>query len=873
MNLMLLHFKKDIRLLRTGLVIWASLLLLDTLFIRTFGTNYLLENTEARGILFIVGNLIVVSMIVVMALLSAGVILVDSPSKRDGYWRTRPIRPLDLIGAKTLFILMCLVIPTTLLEGLLLVSEKLPLWMVLRGMLDRFLLAFILSGTVASFACWWKDYRQMFLGIIIFIGTTSLTLLLFVTLSEWTGLSEIRPSEPNLMQYALWLLVFSIVSILVFRFLKRISWNLMKRFITISGCGIVSIPFLLSWSEIKIKTISDGEDAFQGKQLLSDIQINNPRVRIREIKTAQGTLVKLLNVVLEPVTKSLASTQSIDWWIRKTRIKDLNNRTILESKFRQDNPLFRYWSRNLNAVDGQRMVNLIHPDARIIDLHGNQGSLRPYTASSILMKGSETDEEQPLRIESRLEGRLFEFKKVGQLEMTPGNNLKSKTRKWTLVQAKADNGEDFQIILNLEQLSLIFTRDSNLKRFPYTPFSNHSFVLYRPDLKLGLVPDSFKGTFSIQANSHSSFSNSLVQMTFRQPDWMNPGLFFSSSLNPLELWIIEKQYLGRISKEWTSDSLNISKNPQLYNTPYLARGDQMSRSEFNRQIKSLGPPPPNASRIEAGRYLHEVIKLVEERRVFVNRHHPLALKLSTLVPDHLPMFIEGLNVTEHEGNRCLESALYHGVSDSQKQEILNYLGDYPQLAGLINARGWTEDAKDALLGLLNRSELSLTNPAFKALAWLENPMTYPALLAAMERQISLEFYEISLEFYEILKTIPDLESDLNLAVHRLWQNRLKVISKVCAQSTLITVALRHGITEALEEVHRRLEWTINANQISAFNLTRVIRDNIVITGLDPSQHHNDQKLLKWFHRYKPEDFQFDKTRRRFVLKERNNKVN
>jgi hypothetical protein len=230
------------------------------------------------------------------------------------------------------------------------------------------------------------------------------------------------------------------------------------------------------------------------------------------------------------------------------------------------------------------------------------------------------------------------------------------------------------------------------------------------------------------------------------------------------------------------------------------------------------------------------------------------------------MFIEGLNVTEHQGNRCLESALYHGVSDSQKQEILNYLGDYPQLAGLINARGWMEDAEEALLGLLNRSELSLTNPAFKALAWLENPMTYPALLAAMERQISLEFYEI-------LKTIPDLESDLNLAVHRLWQNRLKVISKVCAQSTLITVALRHGITEALEEVHRRLEWTIDANHFSAFNLPRVIRDNIVLTGLDPSHHHDDQKLLKWFHRYKPEDFQFDKTRRRFVLKELNNKVN
>ena len=288
--------------------------------------------------------------------------------------------------------------------------------------------------------------------------------------------------------------------------------------------------------------------------------------------------------------------------------------------------------------------------------------------------------------------------------------------------------------------------------------------------------------------------------------------------------------------------------------------EAISRTEFHQRLEILEPPTDNPDQTATHRYLHAVIRLVEERQQHVNHYHPLALKLSALVPDHLPIFLKALNTADHQGIRCLESALYHGVSASQKQEILNHLVDHPQLANLVIARGWIKDAEESLIRLLESNAQSLPLSVFKAVAWLENPATYPKLLATMEQQNSIEYYEI-------LKRISGMKSDLDRSMRRHWQKRLNVLRRFDDDSPRIRLALRHGNSEALKEIYRRMEWINISYGFGSNGLARAIRDNIIMTGLDTRQHHDDVTLMKWFHRFKPGDYQFDTALERFVLKD------
>ena len=119
MSLILHHLKKDIRCLRLLLLLWFILLLVNSLVMRS-GLDRLITSDEGTEVLAAAYVLLYVLQQILQIVIVCQLVQADALAGTTAFWLTRPISRKQLLLSKSLFVLLILVLPSLIAEGIVL---------------------------------------------------------------------------------------------------------------------------------------------------------------------------------------------------------------------------------------------------------------------------------------------------------------------------------------------------------------------------------------------------------------------------------------------------------------------------------------------------------------------------------------------------------------------------------------------------------------------------------------------------------------------------------------------------------------------------------------------------------------------------------
>ena len=119
MNLILHHLKKDIRCLRLLLLLWFLLLMVNSLAMRS-GLDRLILSDEGTEVLAAAYVLLYVLQQILQIVIVCQLVQADALAGTTAFWLTRPISRTELLLSKSLFVLLILVLPSLIGEGIVL---------------------------------------------------------------------------------------------------------------------------------------------------------------------------------------------------------------------------------------------------------------------------------------------------------------------------------------------------------------------------------------------------------------------------------------------------------------------------------------------------------------------------------------------------------------------------------------------------------------------------------------------------------------------------------------------------------------------------------------------------------------------------------
>ena len=137
-------FKKDPRQQRGGLVFWLILLAM-----RLWNDLQALS-AERTGGPSLGGT--VIYLIAAAALAFIPAVMSDPLGNRQAFYRTRPFRLRDIIGAKYLFLIAWIIVPACAAETLYLLNQSLPSLFIAASIAERFLYLLVFGTAIGATA-------------------------------------------------------------------------------------------------------------------------------------------------------------------------------------------------------------------------------------------------------------------------------------------------------------------------------------------------------------------------------------------------------------------------------------------------------------------------------------------------------------------------------------------------------------------------------------------------------------------------------------------------------------------------------------------------------------------------------------------------
>ncbi|RME95807.1 MAG: hypothetical protein D6766_02285, partial [Verrucomicrobia bacterium] len=459
------------------------------------------------------------------------------------------------------------------------------------------------------------------------------------------------------------------------------------------------------------------------------------------------------------------------------------------------------------------------------------------------------------RFEVELEGAVFQWHKVGEANLEPGSAVADRVTRWTIEEVVSDrNGIEARV--RLRRIHFAATSDAHARREGWWgEFLRKHYAALLVDPERGWASVSRFGGY-VWPNPAGALSHHRVRLRWRTvtPDG-NP--LPAGKPAGLRLVLLRRDWLGSARRTWTSPPVRL-KRLLAGSVAHPPQPEPMSEPEFRRRLEALEPPPPEASRPVVGRYLYELLRLVEARGRRVDADDPLVRQAARYVPRHAAMFLDALPAVGWHGRRLLIEALLRGLPDESKSLVFDALPDSPELAEVILARGWEAEARSALLELVDDPR-SLPDTAIQAMLLLEEPAVVPRLLAELER----EPWRLQLD--EWLQSLPGIGPRLEATVQRVWKRRPPVVTAT-GRLGAHALAMRHGLRPALAEAYRLLRLSDSQRAGWGDELINAFRQTVLLTGLGPNDSWQEDKVVAWLLKHAPEDFDYDPVRRRWVLR-------
>jgi hypothetical protein len=803
-------------------------------------------------------------------LIPSAVVLADSPGRREGFLRTRPLSGRDLFLAKALFVVALILLPRLVEEVIYLLASGLPAGYVVHGAGDLVVLIFPIAAIAAAFASLWRSYSQWARGLAIAFGGTMGCLLLLqlgLYLAGHPDALDHTSSASGASRTLAGLYAFSLVAILLAVGHARYAWGAVGRWTGIAAAILTNL--LLNaywpWDLVKLRPADPAAAAAVVSQSplnvsLQDMQVNSMFGKHWDDRLDFG-------VDITPKVNRAVFPNLIEWNPRQVQLVNGSGQSFPPFKSPGYSANLRTYGNNPPADDLRIWAGYLPKEVffRLSSQAYFPGVTSTYLGEYLLDSHAPWLRE-PVTLKARLEGRVSRWEKVADFALNTPASVKEANGSWTFIAAHRDNKlHQSHLVLKRSQVAFFTATDERTTDFANGPSDRHEYVLYNPQRNVALLTD----------NSYYNVSSARARSTALSQYWLDLTLadnaYGANNWKPLStedlaqcrLLIFEKVWLGAVPVDWQSPGWVIREmmNSRTANNFNGNNQNGLSRSEVLRRLAELPVPGPQATRAEVCRYLVQAVPIMDSSRNAQPPGEEAITQLATLVPGHLEVLLDGLPAMGSPSKSAVLEAIVCGAGESQKQQIIAAVPGNPDLIQVLFKRGWLADAQNVIHKLMD-SPKPLSFEAVQAIAAYEDPATYPHLLAEFEANPSSEVYEI-------LRTLPGLAAPLAASVGRLWDNHDRfVYPELRDMQTVLSLALRTGNREALRFVCRLLEETSPARNGGAesWGLAQLFRERVKLDGLKPGEEQNNQRVLDWMRKHRAEEFVFDPVRERFGLK-------
>ena len=261
------------------------------------------------------------------------------------------------------------------------------------------------------------------------------------------------------------------------------------------------------------------------------------------------------------------------------------------------------------------------------------------------------------------------------------------------------------------------------------------------------------------------------------------------------------------------------------------------------------------------RYLLDFLRLVDARRFTLGARDPHTRQLAAFVPAHQDQRQDGLPVMNYPSRGSVINAIALGATDAQKPVIIAALEQEPELATVLLARGWTDDARTEILHLTQYPR-RLPLPAIQAIVLFHDPKTYPRQLEECDANPDSGVVDA-------LRTLPELQSSLDEIISRHWQQDRLVLSEVNLWTMFgssFQLAMGDGRKSALQRAYLIMADPDFDDGNLDYYLANAFRQHVWMPDLAASKRKHDQEVIAWMRKHRLEDFTFNPELRQFIPK-------
>ncbi|MDR3458692.1 MAG: hypothetical protein P4N60_14675 [Verrucomicrobiae bacterium] len=862
MNLVLHQFRKDVRQFRYYLAVWFGLLLLDLAV--NLGWAGQVVYSPDRG--FDHGANTWTAMLpralwVLAAILPSVVVLTDSPTNHEGFLATRPLPKRVLYLAKLLFILALIVAPWALSETVHLAWLGLPGWVVGRATFERVLFMLPVALGFSAYAALWPTIGRWGRSLAIITGgyvVVGITVSLLEQYFQWDLFGHSKaPGVVGAYAFALALLGFAAWHARGHRGVL-VRWG---GLILITWASQAAVSWLWRWDTFALRPV---DSAVAGSVVAgSGWEIPARSLWLQKVQETDGAAQPHFDIVLTPKIQPPPPHDVVEWSGTAVKLaredgSEIHGGAVYPGGVFNVN---NYWNMNYQPSDFAAWATEFPPGV-LFRQNNYYGSGEPGSVSfhrfDLPAGGAELTE--PLTVQAGLEARVFQWHKIADLPLTPGATSTDEFGSWKFIaaQPKPQPYVLAGLYLQRRQIELATADNSRCSDAQNGPLSRMSVMVYDPLRQVVWLPDSFAFN-SVTRSTHTALAQYFIQLEFNSHKVFSPA-----EIARCRLVVIEKTWVGSVPETWSSPAFTIDEKLAVPpgGAGRVANNNPLPRPEFNHRIAALKVPAPDASRRDVSLYLLDFFRLVEAERFSPGDNYPYIRQLATFVPAHLDLLLDGLPVMDGASRDAVISAIKLGATEAQKPAIIAALQKEPDLAEVLFARGWVDDARPEILHLAQTdSRRGLPPSALRAIVWLQDPQTYPRLLAEFEGNPTLAADDL-------LRTVPGLEPELDRIVVRRWQNdslMLRQNNGWAMFDETFRLALRHGQTSALQRAYL----VLNDPDFDQMNLSYALADAftgaVQMPGVKASDRRNNQKVLAWMRQHRAEDFVYNPALRKFVL--------
>ncbi|MDA7915796.1 hypothetical protein N9B94_01010 [Verrucomicrobia bacterium] len=696
------QFKKDIMHLRGLLLMYGVLLSVDLINLQEWigEPNYGDGQIHSSGATGGLGQILIVSVMVIVVLLTGAVVSADSPTRENAFVRTRPVPGMDIFIGKLLFIGVGVLAPALIVELLHLVLSDAPGWVVGAGLLNRAMFLFPIVGVVGAAAIVAPRFRS--------IGNFMLTAYLswISGLLVVTGMMELMGTSAPDTSFFSWVGMFWVLAIgmgiLAWKRDVILATRVRRIFSTLATAWL-SVLFLFGSKEEGIIPSDHGRVEKMVQRSRPEIPIVGGLNFLQSETIVGDDSLVTASFYLSPVVRDLPANWNIEWSIMKGSLSTPDKKLIYKNRRANNHALHR---NSMTGSDLRAFMSQMPEDVRLSPNQNHHLSGRSSTGVNFGLRDFSYFDDRECELVVDAVGTFYEWNRLGVMPLRKGEKLETGPGVWEIKETdlSGDTGAIHMVNMVMEYRGpFIFGSQSQGVRMgqPW-PSSEYEFLLYDKKRKVILMLNGSNGPRN-RLGAHTSFEKNRTQLSYSFPS-------VDLTHDDLEIYVFRRRMLGRIN-----ESFHLAVDTGNFRGRH--NGSQSSGSviklsevDFIERMTALPKPRPDASSTVVGNYLYEVLRLDGQLGYYRQEGDPLAHELAPYVEHHLDLI---LNAVERSGQRLLDLMLIQGLKEKQKEAFIAELTSSKWLTDVAVRRGWDMEATEGIKSLvgarghLNKSALSL----------------------------------------------------------------------------------------------------------------------------------------------------------------------